>query len=147
MMGLSGINLNQILLETELFKKLLNLVVPEARIELARGKTSTDFKSVASTNSATRAKTRTYFIKNQRRCLNIYKINKHQLPNINFAVVKILSKISQAVNNTIQYIILAYYYNIFFQQLHYFQYYCSSSYYDICSFRFKTYNFFPLLKI
>ncbi len=30
-------------------------VVPEARIELARGKTSTDFKSVASTNSATRA--------------------------------------------------------------------------------------------
>jgi len=55
-------------------------MVPEARIELARGKTSTDFKSVASTN--------------------IYKINKHQLPNVNFVVVKILSKISQAVNNT-----------------------------------------------
>ena len=31
------------------------LMVPEARIELARGLTSTDFKSVASTNSATRA--------------------------------------------------------------------------------------------
>ena len=30
-------------------------MVPEARIELARGLTSTDFKSVASTNSATRA--------------------------------------------------------------------------------------------
>lgn len=33
-------------------------MVPEARIELARGLTSTDFKSVASTNSATRAKTK-----------------------------------------------------------------------------------------
>jgi hypothetical protein len=32
-------------------------MVPEARIELARGITSTDFKSVASTNSATRAVT------------------------------------------------------------------------------------------
>jgi len=30
-------------------------------------------------------------------------------------VVKILSEISQAVNNTIQYIILAYYYTSFFQ--------------------------------
>ncbi len=30
-------------------------MVPEAGIEPARGKTSTDFKSVASTNSATRA--------------------------------------------------------------------------------------------
>ena len=46
-------------------------VVPEARIELARGITSTDFKSVASTNSATRAKVKNRgkdFIKNQLSC-------------------------------------------------------------------------------